>query len=161
MNKVEYYYRIGGIKFILSRACNSILHREQTISDYDLFCKANTNMYPKLLKAVYEQRTGEKLNLDNPQSFNEKIQWLKIYDSTPLKTQLVDKYLVRDWIKGKIGEEYLIPLLGVWNSFDEIDFDMLPQQFVLKCNHGSGWTVVVTEKTVSIRMMQNDNSMNG
>lgn len=72
---------------------------------------------------------------------------MKLYDSTPLKTRLADKYLVRDWVKEKIGEEYLIPLLGVWDSFDEIDFDKLPDQFVLKANHGCGWNIIVRDKS--------------
>ena len=95
----------------------------------------------------YYEKTGEILNLDNPQTFNEKIQWLKLYDSTPLKTKLADKYLVRDWIREKIGEEYLIPLLGAWNNFNEIDFDKLPNQFVLKCNHGSGYNIIIKDKS--------------
>ncbi|KAG4102881.1 TupA-like ATPgrasp-domain-containing protein [Neocallimastix lanati (nom. inval.)] len=71
-------------------------------------------------------------DIENPKTFNEKIQWMKLYDNSPLKTQLTDKYLVRDWIKEKIGEKYLIPLLGVWDSFDEINFNLLPNQFVKK-----------------------------
>ena len=94
----------------------------------------------------FYRATGEFLDLSNPKSFNEKIQWLKLYDSTPIKTWLADKYLVRDWIKEKIGEEYLIPLLGVWDSFDEIDFNQLPDKFALKPNHGSYWKVICTDK---------------
>ena len=92
------------------------------------------------------EKTGEILNLDNPKTFNEKIQWMKLYDSTPIKTQLADKYLVRDWVKEQIGEEYLIPLLGVWDNFDDIDFDKLPQKFVLKCNHGCKYNIIVKDK---------------
>lgn len=99
------------------------------------------------LKDWFCEKTGEILNLDSPQTFNEKIQWLKLHDSTPLKTRLADKYLVRDWIAEKIGEEYLIPLLGVWDNFDDIDFDKLPDKFVLKCNHGSGMNIIVTNKS--------------
>ena len=94
----------------------------------------------------YQRATGKELDLENPKTFNEKIQWLKLYDSTPIKTQLADKYLVRDWVKEKIGEEYLIPLLGVYDNFDEIDFDKLPEQFVIKCNHGCGYNIVVKDK---------------
>lgn len=104
------------------------------------------SMYPEALKEWFLKRTGEVLNLDHPKTFNEKIQWLKLYDSTPLKTRLADKYLVRDWVKEKIGEKYLIPLLGVWDSFDEIDFGSLPEKFVLKTNHGSGWNILVPNK---------------
>ena len=98
------------------------------------------------LKQWYYEKLGTELNINNPQTFNEKMQWLKIYNAIPLKTQLADKYLVRDWIKAKIGEEYLVPLLGVYNSFEEIDFNKLPNQFVIKCNHGSGYNIVVTDK---------------
>lgn len=103
--------------------------------------------YPEELCKWYYQKTGQILDLTNPRTSNEKIQWMKLYDATPLKTRLADKYLVRDWVKGKIGEEYLIPLLGVWDSFDEIDFDELPDRFVLKANHGSGWNIIVRDKS--------------
>lgn len=98
------------------------------------------------LKKWYYERVGVNLDIDNPKTFNEKMQWLKIYDATPIKTQLADKYLVRDWIKERIGEEYLIPLLGVYDKFDDINFDELPNQFVIKCNHGSGYNIVVSNK---------------
>jgi hypothetical protein len=81
---------------------------------------------------------GRELDLENPQTFNEKLQWLKLYDRRPEYTMMVDKYRVRDYIAEKLGEEYLIPLLGVWDDPDDIDFDVLPNQFVLKCNHNSG-----------------------
>ena len=90
------------------------------------------------LKFMYSLKMGKKLNLDNPQTFNEKLQWLKLHDRQPEYTQMVDKYAVREYIKEKLGEEYLIPLLGVWDDPDDIDFDELPNQFVLKCNHNSG-----------------------
>lgn len=102
---------------------------------------------PKLLKRWYKKRTKRELDLENPQSLNEKIQWLKLYDNSPLKTQLSDKYLVREWIKENIGEEYLIPLLGVYDNFDEIDFDKFPNKFVLKANHGCAWNIIVSDKT--------------
>lgn len=104
------------------------------------------DVYEKELCDWYKRFTGKTLDLTNPRTYNEKIQWLKLYDSTPLKTRLADKYLVRDYVKEKIGEEYLIPLLGVWDSFDEIDFDALPNCFVLKANHGSGWNIIVKDK---------------
>lgn len=102
--------------------------------------------YANEIKEWYFSTTGHHLNLENPRTFNEKIQWLKLYDSTPLKTKLADKYLVREWVAEKIGSEYLIPLLGVWDKFDDIDFDQLPDQFVLKANHGSGWNLIVKDK---------------
>lgn len=90
------------------------------------------------LKAAFRARFGRKLDLNNPKTFNEKLQWLKLYDRKPEYTKMVDKYLVRDYVKEKIGEEYLIPLLGVWENPEKINFDELPMQFVLKCNHNSG-----------------------
>lgn len=99
------------------------------------------------LKITYRLRFGERLNLSNPQTFTEKIQWIRLYDHDQLKTQLSDKYMVRKWIEERIGSQYLIPLLGVWNSFDEIDFKKLPKKFVLKANHGSGWNIIVHDKS--------------
>lgn len=90
------------------------------------------------LEAAFRARFGRKLNLNNPETFNEKLQWLKLYNRKSEYTKMVDKYLVRDYVKEKIGEEYLIPLLGVWDDPEKIDFDELPMQFVLKCNHNSG-----------------------
>ncbi len=92
----------------------------------------------EFLKRVYRANRGKKLNLENPETFNEKLQWMKLYDRNPLYTVTSDKYAVRDYVREKIGEEYLVPLLGVWDSPDDIDFDALPDQFVLKCNHNSG-----------------------
>lgn len=89
---------------------------------------------------------NEEIDFSRPILFTEKIQWLILHDSTYQKTKLADKYLVRDWIENQIGEKYLIPLLGVWNDFEKIDFNRLPNRFVLKCNHGSGFNYVVEDK---------------
>ena len=101
---------------------------------------------PQALCDVYQDVMGKALNLENPQAFSEKIQWSKIYDATPLKTLLADKVLVRDWVAERIGSQYLIPHLGVWNSFEEIDFDLLPEKFALKCNHGCKYNIIVKDK---------------
>jgi len=90
------------------------------------------------LKIKFRLAMGKKLELKNPKTFNEKVQWLKLYDRKPEYTKMVDKYEVRKYIAETIGEEYLIPLLGVWDNPDEIDFNSLPNQFVLKCTHNSG-----------------------
>lgn len=100
----------------------------------------------KYLKLLYRVKTGDKLRFDNPQTLNEKLQWLKVYDRKPVYNRMVDKYEVRGIIAETVGEEYLIPLLGVWNSFDEIDFDSLPDKFVLKCTHDSGGLSICTDK---------------
>lgn len=94
----------------------------------------------------YKKISGEELDWNNLLTYNEKIQWAKLYDDIPRKTKLADKYLVRDWVAEKIGESYLIPLLGVWDSFDEINFSKLPHQFVLKANHASGMNIIVSDK---------------
>lgn len=100
----------------------------------------------KYLKMMFKHMLGYELNLNNPQTFNEKLQWLKLYDRNPLYTQMVDKYEVRKYIAETIGEKYLIPLIGVWDKFEEIDFDILPNQFVLKCTHDSGGLVICKDK---------------
>lgn len=98
------------------------------------------------LKIRFYLEVGRKLNLKSPQTYNDKLQWLKLHEKNPQYTQMVDKYEVREYIKEKIGEEYLIPILGVWESADEIDFDKLPNQFVLKCTHDSGGLVICKNK---------------
>lgn len=85
-------------------------------------------------------------NLKNPKTFNEKLQWLKLYDRNPYYTKLVDKYEVKKIVAEIIGEEYIIPTLGVWNSADEIDFETLPNQFVLKATHDSGRVIICKDK---------------
>lgn len=97
------------------------------------------------LEMIYPNYIGKKLNLANPSTFNEKLQWLKLYDRNPLYTTLVDKYNVRKFVAERIGEEYLIPLCTdtVWSRFEDIDFRKLPDQFVLKCTHDSGGGVVI------------------
>lgn len=100
------------------------------------------------LSYLYKKISGEKLNLRNPTSYNEKLQWLKLYDKNPLYTKLVDKYAVRDYVKKMIGDEYLIPLLGgPWHSVDEINFEALPDKFVLKCTHDSGSAIICDDKS--------------
>lgn len=104
-------------------------------------------LYPHVVKQWYQHTSGNILDLDNPRTYNEKIQWMKVYDPDPQKTLLADKYLVRDWVAGKIGEQYLTPLLGVYRKSSEIDFDSLPNQFVLKANHGFRMNAIVRDKS--------------
>jgi hypothetical protein len=99
------------------------------------------------IKVRYALKMGKKLNLENPETFNEKLQWLKLYDRKPEYTTMVDKVDVKKYVAERIGEEYIIPTLGVWNSFDEIDFDKLPNQFVLKVTHDSGGLVICKDKS--------------
>lgn len=99
------------------------------------------------LKIKYRGVFGKKLDLTNPKTFNEKLQWLKIYDRKPIYTTMVDKYEVKNYVAAVIGEEYIIPTLGVWDHFDDINFDLLPNKFVLKCTHDSGGLVIVRDKS--------------
>lgn len=99
-----------------------------------------TNWIPdkRFLKLKYKLMFNKKLHLTDPKTFNEKLQWLKLYDRRPIYTTIVDKYKVREYIAEKIGSEYLVPFHGAWDTEEEINFDILPDQFVLKCNHNSG-----------------------
>lgn len=98
------------------------------------------------LKRMYRIHMGRELNLKNPETYTEKLQWLKLYDHRREYTRMVDKYAVKDYVAEKIGPEYVIPLLGVWNRVEDIDFDSLPKQFVLKTTHDSGGIVVCKDK---------------
>lgn len=100
----------------------------------------------KFLKEKYKIVFGYELNLDNPQTFNEKLQWLKLYDRNPLYTVMVDKYKAKEYVANIIGKDYIIPTIGVWKNFDEIDFNKLPNQFVLKTTHDSGGIVICKNK---------------
>lgn len=101
----------------------------------------------KFLKKKYKKIFGKEINLQEPKTFNEKLQWLKLNDRNPKYTNLVDKYEVRKYIKDTIGEEYLIHLIGAWDKFDDIDFSKLPNQFVLKCTHDSGGIIICKDKS--------------
>lgn len=112
------------------------------------FVKKSLRFLPdkSYIKLYYRLRVGRKLNTNNPTTLNEKLQWLKFNYRFPLQSIVSDKLLVRDYVKEKIGAEYLIPILGIWGKYDDIDFSLLPKQFVLKCNHDSGGLVVCTDK---------------
>ena len=99
------------------------------------------------LKICYKLALNKKLRFDNPQTFCEKLQWLKLYDRKPIYTTMVDKYEAKKYISNLIGEGYVIPTLGVWDNFDEINFDLLPDQFVLKCTHDSGGLIICRDKS--------------
>ena len=97
----------------------------------------------RFLQIKFRLEMGQKLDLDNPKTFNEKLQWLKLYNRKSKYTTMVDKYAVKDYVANIIGKEHIIPTLGVWNSVDEIDWEALPNQFVLKTTHGGGGGGVV------------------
>ena len=111
----------------------------------------------QFVKLMFRSRMGYELSLDNPKTFNEKLQWLKIYDRNPEYTIMADKVRAKDYVSGILGESLIIPTLGVWETAESIDFSSLPKQFVLKCNHNSGYGMTICtdkekldiEKTVS------------
>ncbi len=105
------------------------------------------SLRPKALKRWFRKCNGRELHLDPPVTWCDKINWIKLYGVTPEMTLLSDKYMVREWVKEKIGEEYLIPLLGVWDRFEEIDFDTLPDRFVLKTNHACKTNLIVLDRS--------------
>lgn len=100
----------------------------------------------KYIKRMFRYKMGYELDLENPKTFSEKLQWLKLYDRRPEYTIMVDKYEAKKYVAERIGEEYIIPTLGVWNHFEEIDFDTLPDQFVLKCTHDSHGLSICKDK---------------
>ena len=135
--------------------------------EYDFLYHLPESEYPKYLKKVFKYRTGQNVDLTplngencrgggffrhlfhkkcNLKTFNQKIQWLKLYGVTPLMRDCTNKVKVRDYVSEIIGEEYLKPVLQVCNSFEKIDFDKLPDSFVIKCNHGSKWQYIVNDK---------------
>ena len=123
-----------------------------TDSDFRFHCLANKGLKSKtsaeeFLKKEYKFHMGQELDLDHPQKYTEKLQWLKLYDHRPQYTTMVDKYMVKQYVSDRIGEEYVIPLLGVWDRVDDIDFSSLPEKFVLKTTHDSGGLVICKDKS--------------
>lgn len=119
--------------------------------DYRFVYNAALGMYKKMpddkyLKRMFNIKQGRDLDLDNPKTFNEKLQWLKLYDRKAIYTTMVDKYEAKRYVASIIGEEYIIPTLGVWDQVNDIDFDALPDQFVLKCTHDSHGLVICRDK---------------
>lgn len=123
-----------------------------TNSDYRFLLCATYGFYngmddKKYLGKIFKANLGYELLLENPQTFNEKLQWLKLYDRKPIYTTMVDKYAVKQYVADIIGEEYIIPTLGVWDRPEDIDWDSLPNQFVLKVTHDSGGLVICKDKS--------------
>ncbi len=126
-----------------------------TNRDYRFRFNASKGRYGKLtdeeyLKRMFKASVGYDLNLGSPKTFNEKLQWLKLYDRDPKYTAMVDKHLVKNYVANLIGEQYIIPTLAVYNSAEEIDFSSLPNRFVLKCNHNSGLGMYICKDKKSL-----------
>lgn len=132
---------------------SSIKHKIQSFKEnpkrlFSYFLKKTAFLYPDrlFLKMMFPLKMGKKLDLNNPLTFNEKLQWLKLYNRKPEYTKMVDKYEAKKYIASIIGEEHIIPTIGIYNSVDEIPWEKLPNQFVLKCTHDSGGIVICKDK---------------
>lgn len=120
-----------------------IAYRFNVLNSRGLFKRLSDKRY---LMIAYKSRFHRKLDLVNPKTFNEKLQWLKLYDRKDEYTQMVDKYEVKSYVARRIGSEYVIPTIAIGDSFDEIDFNVLPNSFVIKCTHDSGSAVICKDK---------------
>ena len=99
------------------------------------------------IQMLYYVRTGKKLDLNSPKRFNEKLNWMKLYDRNPMYTKMADKLQAKQIVANKIGDKYIIPLIAVWDNTDDIKLDQLPDEFVLKCNHDSGSAIICRDKS--------------
>lgn len=108
------------------------------------------------IKKLYKKRMGKELDLKNPITYTEKLNWLKLYDRRPEYTMMVDKYAVREYVEKKIGAEYLVPLIGVWDSVEDICFSDLPSKFVLKCNHDNGVIICRDKEHLNIEEVKKE-----
>lgn len=118
--------------------------RFSILSNHGFYNKLSDEKY---LKKLFRISMGRNLNLREPKTYNEKLQWLKLYDRKPIYTTMVDKYAVKEYVAEKIGEEYIIKTIGVYDKFEEIDFEKLPNKFVMKCTHDSGGLVICRDKS--------------
>lgn len=143
------YIKISDIYYAKKYEKDKIIKQQEMIKTLSALEECE---YENYLKKLYKERTSRDMDFENPVTYTQKLQWLKLYDNPEEKSKYVDKYAVREFVKEKIGEEYLIPLITVdgkdhFYNADEIDFSRLPEQFVLKCNHGSATNVIVRNKS--------------
>ncbi len=135
---------MNSFRDILVRMCPNFIHNIYAECKYWI----RFHFFPKgLANEFHKGIVGYDIDWKNPKTLNEKINWLKIFSDTSEWTRLADKYLVRDYVKERIGEKYLVKLYGVWQNADDIDFDSLPNKFVLKTNHGAGTILIVDDKS--------------
>ena len=137
LSKLNKYVKVG-MKFI-------------TDVDYRFYTYAKLGKYNDMpdeeyTKRMYKANLGKSLNLENPTTFNEKLQYLKLYDHNPKYIKMVDKFEAKKFIAETVGEQFVVPTLGVWNRFEDIEFDKLPSSFVLKCTHDSGGIIICKDK---------------
>ncbi len=144
----------------------NISNRSKVLSElYELASELKDKINARMsdeeyLKIMFKKKTGKELNLHDPKGFNEKLQWLKLYNRKPEYTIMVDKVLAKEYVSQIIGSEHIIPTLGVWSDADEIDIDNLPQQFVLKCNHNSGSGMYICTDKSKMNIKQIRRSLN-
>ena len=122
-------------------------NRDVKKEHYNLGVLLNEEKKKEILKDAFKKRVGYELSFENPQTMNEKIMWLKLYYQDPLITKCCDKYAVKDYVAETIGKEYVVPTIAKYNNPDEVDFDKLPNQFVLKVNWSSGYNIIVSDKS--------------
>lgn len=141
-NEITEYYEMGFL--FLQELCESIVDslEEGLLQKYKPVVDDAS-----FLKIIFKDEMGRTLDLENPKTYNEKLQWLKLYNRNPEYTKLVDKYELKKHVMKSIGKEYVIPTLGIWNSVEEIEWDKLPDQFVLKCTHDSGSVIICKDKS--------------
>ena len=162
IKKCKYLYRKWGLIYLIYSIGENCLplfspyfKYKRSIMRKKYFESLPWEMIKKEVEETYVMITGESLLLDSPVSLNEKIQWLKIYDITPLKIELSDKYVARDYIYKCVGETHMVKLLGVYDSFDDIIFDTLPESFVIKVSQGSGFNFIIkNKKNCNIRILK-------
>lgn len=144
---IVYKTRLGMRRNIIEKCILFLLnknYRTQILKSLGSYDSMNDKEFLEKMFKVY---MGYELDLNNPKTFNEKLQWLKLYDRNPEYTKMVDKFEVKYYVNDRIGNEYTIPTLGVWEQFEEIDFSKLPNQFVLKCTHDCGGLVICRDKS--------------
>ena len=155
LSKHSYYVKTRGVIYELLYIIRNITGAGSNTRIWDMLEKRDSRYYAGLsydklrfeLCKTFKEQMGYDLNLDNPKTFNEKIQWSKLNDRDPMRTRLSDKEAVRDWVIQKLGtDKYCIRRYGTWDSFDDICFDELPDAFILKTNHGFATNVIVKDK---------------
>ena len=134
------------IKDNLKKLTDAVIKKEKRMLYLSILGFYDNMSDEDYLKRQFKNTLGYTPDFENPKTYNEKLQWIKLYDRNPLYTTLVDKASVKDYVAQKLGEKYIIPTLGVWDRYEDIDFDKLPNQFVLKTTHDSGGVVICRDK---------------